>query len=35
MKEFFQYTWAVMKQDFKAQLAPFRAFYHWVKKNDQ
>jgi hypothetical protein len=34
MKEFFQYTWSIMKQDFRDQFAPIRAIRNWVKKHD-
>ena len=34
MKEFFQYSWGVIKQDFRAQFAPFRALRNIIRKYD-
>lgn len=33
MKEFLQYTASVLAEDFRAQLAPFKAIYNFISRN--
>jgi hypothetical protein len=33
MKEFLQYTKEILVQDFRAQLAPFKAIYNFIMRN--
>lgn len=35
MKEFLNYTWGLMKEDFKDQLKPFIAINRWIDRNSQ
>lgn len=33
--EFCQYTWNLIKEDFRAQLVPIKAIRNWLKRNSE